>query len=135
VPSSTQIKSELHGYYHLTRDKIEPKVARTGAVDTIMGRHQWLGYDGAWKALSGLVQGGAADIFKMAVIAATVAVEPYGAYPVLFIHDEILFESPIENAERVLEVAREAMENVIPGFRPRLATEGHIALNNWGEAK
>jgi hypothetical protein len=35
----------------------------------------------------------------------------------------------------VLEVASAAMENAMPGFRPRLAVEGHIAYNNWGEAK
>jgi DNA polymerase I-like protein with 3'-5' exonuclease and polymerase domains len=130
-----QIKSILTGYYHLTRDRIEPKVKRYGAVDTIYGYHQWVGYDGAWKALSGLIQGGAAGLFKAAVIAAAAAIEPYGAYPVLFIHDELVMETPIENAERVLEVASEAMTGIRPGFRPRIAVEGHIAYNNWGEAK
>jgi DNA polymerase-1 len=130
-----QVKSILNGYYHLTRDRIEPKVQQTGAVDTILGRHQWLGHDGAWKGLSGLVQGGAADIYKKALIEATAAVADLGATPLLFIHDEIVFETPAENAQRTLEVASAAMENAMPGFRPRLAVEGHIAYNNWGEAK
>jgi hypothetical protein len=129
------VKGELKGYWHLTKDRLNPKVAATGAVDTILGRHQWLGYDGAWKALSALIQGGAADIFKLAMILATLAVEPLGAYPVLFIHDEIVFESPIDVADEVAKRGSEAMSSVLPGFRPRISTEAAIGYHNWGEAK
>jgi hypothetical protein len=130
-----QVKGELKGYWHLTKDRLNPKVAASGAVDTIMGRHQWLGYDGAWKAMSALIQGGASDIFKLAMLAAVAAVEPLGAYAVLFIHDELVFESPIDAAEEVAKRGSEAMSSVLPGFRPTIGTEANIGYKNWAEAK
>lgn len=114
--------------------KIHDQVAELGYVNTIMGRYQWLGYDKAYKGLSGLIQGGAADIYKLALIEATAAVKPLGAYPLLFIHDEILFETPIGSEAEVLRVGSEAMTNAYP-MRPTLEVEGHIAYNNWSETK
>jgi DNA polymerase-1 len=128
------VKSSLQGYYYLTRDRIEPQVKATGQVRTFIGRKQWVGYDGAWRALSALVQGSAAEAFKMAMVAATEAVNPLGAYPLLFIHDELIFEAPVEYAEEVLATAKTAMEGC-HAMRPKIVAEGHIAYNNWGEAK
>lgn len=131
-----RLKAALVGYDILAgpRGRIKAKVEATGAVDTIMGRHQWLGYEGAYKGLSGLIQGGAADIFKVGLIDAVEAVKPLGAYPLLFIHDEVLLECPIGTEKEVERVASEALVGAYP-LRPHLAVESHIAYNNWGETK
>jgi DNA polymerase I-like protein with 3'-5' exonuclease and polymerase domains len=139
------VKRELKGYgtpYYNERrpgsglmGRVGKKVAMTGSVSTILGRYQWLGYDGGWKALSALIQGGAADIFKLAVLLATAAVAHLGAYPVLFIHDEILFEAPIDAVEEVARVGGAAMASVLPGFRPEIGVETNIGYKNWAEAK
>lgn len=131
-----RLKAALVGYdilagYH---GRIVEKVERTGAVDTILGRHQWLGYDGAYKGLSGLIQGGAADIFKLGLIDSVEAVKPLGAYPLLFIHDEVLFEVPLGAEAEVERVASAALVGAYP-LRPHLQVESHIAYNNWGETK
>lgn len=122
--------SELAGY----RGRIRAKVERTGAVDTILGRHQWLGYDKGFKGLSGLIQGGAADIFKLGLCDAVEAVKSLGAYPLLFIHDEVLFEVPLGAEREVERIASEALVGAYP-LRPRLQVESHIAYKNWGETK
>lgn len=137
--------SELRGYGKLgykgpgsgsgLMGRIGDKVAATGYVDTILGRHQWLGKDGAWKGASAVIQGSAADQFKLAVVEATPAVAYLGAYPVLFIHDEILFEGPIDAAEEIARVGSEAMSGIMPDFRPRLSVEASIGYNSWADAK
>jgi DNA polymerase-1 len=132
-----KLKSALVGYG--TRKtglmgRIEQKVQRTGAVDTILGRHQWLGYDGGYKGLSGLIQGSAADIFKLGLIDSVEAVKDLGAYPLLFIHDEVVFETPIGTEKEVERLASKALVEAYP-LRPHLQVESHIAFNNWGEAK
>lgn len=131
-----RIKAALEGFDELAgyRGRIRSKVERTGAVDTLLGRHQWLGYDKGFKGLSGLIQGGAADIFKLGLIDAVEAVKPLGAYPLLFIHDEVLFEVPVGAELEVQRVASVALTGAYP-LRPHLAVESHIAYNNWGEAK
>lgn len=131
-----QLKSALVGYTQLAgpKGRIFQKVGRVGAVDTILGRHQWLGYDKGYKGLSGLIQGGAADIFKLGLINAVEAVKPLGAYPLLFIHDEVVFEAPLGVEKEVERVASEALTGAYP-LRPLLQVESHIAYNNWGEAK
>lgn len=114
--------------------RIYSKVEEQGAVDTILGRHQWIGYDGGYRGLSGLIQGGAADIFKLGLIDAVEAVKPLGAYPLLFIHDEVVFEAPLGTEFEVQRVASERLEQAYP-LRPALSVESHVAYNNWGEAK
>lgn len=141
---SKQIKSILKGYgtpaYRGPGSgsgllgRISDQVEETGAVNTILGRRQWLGKDGAWKGMSALIQGGAADLFKNALLAAVDAVEQYDAYPLLFIHDEIVFEAPTDAAELVLRDARIAMDGSYD-LIPALATEGAIGYKNWGECK
>lgn len=139
-----RIKSALTGYgsppYHGPGSgagligRIHDQVAQTGQVNTILGRNQWVDFDGAHLALSGLIQGGAADVFKEGIVAATESVAPLGAYPLLFIHDEGVFEAPIGTEQEVERRARAAMVEAYP-LRPALAVESHIAYHNWGEAK
>jgi len=111
-----------------------PNPEDKGYVNTILGRRQHVGEDGAWKGLSALIQGGAADLFKNALVDATEAAADLKAYPLLFIHDEIVFEAPIENATMVLQRAGEAMKNSYD-LVPALDVEGAIGYRNWGECK
>jgi hypothetical protein len=125
-----RLKAALEGYDFLAgyHGRITEKVERTGAVDTILGRHQWLGYDGGYKGLSGLIQGGAADIFKLGLIDSVDAVRPLGAYPLLFIHDEVLFETPIGTEKEVERVASDALVSAYP-LRPHLAVESSVRVD------
>lgn len=114
--------------------RVHDKVNASGSVDTLLGRHQWLGYEGGYKGLSGLIQGGAADIFKVGLVDAVESVKHLGAYPLLFIHDEILFEVPLGAEQEVERIASKSLVEAYP-LRPKLQVESHIAYNNWGETK
>ena len=60
------------------------------------------------------IQGTAADIMKMAMIetARRLEEENLKAKIVLQIHDELLIEAPEEEADKVKELLKEAMENI-----------------------
>ena len=79
------------------------------------------------------VQGAAADLFKLAMIDVDAALDAGGfeTRMLLTVHDELVFEVPIDERERVEPVLREVMESVteldVPltvdiGFGPNWAT-------------
>lgn len=128
------IKTSLPRYMKLTKDRVEPAVKTRGFVNTIMGRRQTVKRDKAYIGLNALIQGSAADIFKQGAINAAKALEKYGAYPVLFVHDELVIECPIDKAERVGEVTSAAMCAAFD-LDPPLSVETTICLNNYAEGK
>jgi len=79
------------------------------------------------------VQGTAADLMKLAMVKLGPRLEPLGAHLVLQVHDELVIETPEDQAEEVAELAREVM---------RTAWEFEVPLevgtgigSNWLEAK
>lgn len=67
-------------------------------------------------ALNTPIQGTAADIIKLAMLAVAnvLKVEKLDAKLLLQIHDELVFEVPEEQVEKTKSVVREAMESVLP---------------------
>jgi DNA polymerase I len=65
-------------------------------------------------ALNSPLQGTAADLIKMAMIAIDrrLAKEKFEAKMILQVHDELLFEAPAAESEKLAELVREEMENV-----------------------
>ena len=65
-------------------------------------------------ALNSPLQGTAADLIKMAMIAIhrRLAAESFGAKMILQVHDELLFEAPAEEKARLEKLVREEMEGV-----------------------
>ncbi len=79
------------------------------------------------------IQGLAADIMKLSMLAAQKIVEAYGkdARMVLQIHDELIFEVCKDRAEGFAEEIREVMERAYPLCVP---LEAVVAIGkNWGE--
>ena len=60
------------------------------------------------------VQGAAADIFKLAMIASQQKIDAHGfrTKMILTVHDELVFEVPQPELEAAMPVLRDAMENV-----------------------
>jgi DNA polymerase-1 len=85
------------------------------------------------------IQGTAADILKMAMIAVSAALERYNAgraresRMILTVHDELVFEAPEEDAAEVAEIVRSAMETACPLSVPLTVDVGTGA--NWKLAK
>ncbi|MEL6661995.1 MAG: DNA polymerase, partial [Pseudomonadota bacterium] len=63
------------------------------------------------QAINAPIQGSAADIIKRAMIAMPSAIEGAGlkARMLLQVHDELIFEAPEDEADRLIEVVRDTM--------------------------
>jgi DNA polymerase-1 len=116
-----------------------------GYVSTLFGRRRqvpelrarrWeLRKQGERFAVNMVIQGTAADIMKVAMVRCDRAVAQAGLRSrlILQIHDELLFEGPAEEAERVKEIACREMESAYE-MDPPLAVDVGVGAN-WLEAK
>jgi DNA polymerase-1 len=129
----SKIKASLPNYYHLTKHRIEPKIKEHGFVNTIIGRKNPVKKDKAYVGLNALIQGSAADIMKLGLIEVKRAVEPYGATPLLVVHDEVVVEAPLGTEQDVLAATERAMTSAWE-LDPPLAVEGSIAYHDYSEA-
>lgn len=127
------IKSSLPNYWHLTKDRIEPKIKSLGYVNTVAGRKNPVKRDKAYVGLNALIQGSAADLFKLGLIAVNDAVRPLGATPLLFVHDEIVVECPLGREQECGALMEAAMCGAWE-LDPPLAAEGSVAYNDYSEA-
>lgn len=129
----SMVKNTLPNYWHLTKHRIEPKIKEVGYVNTIVGRRNPVNRDKAYVGLNALIQGSAADIFKLGVIAVDKAVTPLGGYCLLFVHDEIVVEVPEENAEECLSRMQTAMCGAWD-LNPPLSVEGSYTTRSYADA-
>ena len=91
-------------------------------------------YDKA--AINAPIQGGAADIIKMAMIrVATILKENnFKTKMLLQIHDELVFEAPLDEVEKVTPLIKQAMENVT-GIELKVPLIAEVGIgDNWGTA-
>ncbi|MCB9616619.1 MAG: DNA polymerase I [Sandaracinus sp.] len=81
------------------------------------------------------IQGSAADLCKLAMldVAKAFADEGVQAEMLLQIHDELLFECPPDEVERVEGIVRRCMENALALDVPLVVDVGHGA--SWADAK
>lgn len=130
-----KIKSSLPNFRHL-QGRIRNKVETLGYVNTIYGRKQVVPKDKGYVGLNALIQGSAADIMKLGIVAVDAAVRDLGGVPVLFVHDEIVVECPIEHAEECGRLMAEAMvqPGIDLGLSPTLSVEGSITMTSYADA-
>lgn len=81
------------------------------------------------------IQGTAADIMKIAMINVYNELEKLGLQSkiVLQVHDEMMIESPIEEAEQVKIIVKTQMENAVKLKVPLIAEVSEA--DNWYECK
>lgn len=118
----------------------------TGVVRTLAGRTRpllgakssnWRDRGAAERQASNTpIQGSAADIVVAAMLRLPEHLRGEQARVVLQVHDELIVECPGDNADRVLRLVRETMENPFskPLLRVPLKVDAHIG-NSWLEAK
>lgn len=100
-------------------------------ITTPAGRNIWIDPDVGYKAMNGLIQGHAADVFKKAlVLMGHAGLEDMMCIPV---HDEILLSVPWEDVEEVQNIVRSCMTDYSHAV-PLIAEPGAPALT-WGDAK
>ena len=116
---------------------------KNGYVSTIMGRKRIItGINSKNKtekagaertAINTPIQGSAADIVKVAMLNLSKAIKKQNLKTkmILQVHDEIIFEAPEEEAERVIPLIREEMENAV---KLRIPLKVSIEKGKrWGE--
>ena len=134
--SYPQIKEYMNKSIEVAREK--------GYVETICGRKRMLpdihshnsvvrGY-AERNAINAPIQGSAADIIKIAMIriARRFEEEELKSRMILQVHDELNFNVPTDELERVQEIVRHEMENAYPLQVPLVADYG--TGHNWLEA-
>ncbi len=103
-------------------DSIVEKAKKTGYTETIFGRRRYfpeLRSDnwrvrqmGERAALNAPIQGGAADVVKLAMIKLDPMLAETHAVSLLQIHDELVVEAPLSEVAEVTIILRTAMEEV-----------------------
>jgi DNA polymerase I len=121
------------------------KARELGYVETISGRRRYIpeiassNYNirqfGERAATNAPVQGSAADIIKLAMIAIHRQLQTSGAGArlLLQVHDELVFEAPLQEADETRETVRRLMEAAFPLAVPLEVVTGTGA--NWYECK
>ena len=83
------------------------------------------------------IQGTAADVAKAAMLRCDAAdlEGRYGCRMLLQVHDELMFECPIETSKEAMEEIVQLMEHPFPiDMKVKLSVDGGIG-DNWEEAK
>jgi DNA polymerase I len=124
----TIVQGTEHGY-------VSTLFGRRRQVPELRARRWELRKQGERFAVNMVMQGTAADIMKVAMVRCDAAVKQAGlrSRMVLQIHDELLFEGPAEEAERVEALATREMAAAFD-MDPPLAVEAGIGPN-WLAAK
>ena len=81
------------------------------------------------------IQGAAADIFKLSMIAVDAALDAHGfaTRMIMTVHDELVFEVPVEELAAVTPVIRETMETVCELRVPLVVDVG--SGTTWADCK
>ena len=136
------------GQYPGVKQYMEETLAsaeKEGKVETLYGRVRWLPdiKSKNWNlrenarrmAINARIQGTAADILKLAMIALDRRLrdEQPGAHLLLTVHDELVLEVPEEQAEAVAAIVKAEMEGVVELKVPLVVDAGWG--KSWYEAK
>lgn len=87
-------------------------------------------------AINAPIQGGAADIIKLAMnkIAASLAETGLKTRMLLQVHDELVFEAPLDEVETAAALIKREMEN-ITGIDLKVPLIADVGIgDNWGKA-
>lgn len=126
-------------------DNVVARAKQTGYAETMFGRRRHIpelkaknpqlrGF-GERTAMNHPMQGTAADIIKIAMarVSRRLEEEGFAAHMILQVHDELDFECPIDEVERLTTMVRDAMEHVVDLHVPLIA-EASTGVT-WADAK
>ena len=126
-------------------DNVVARAKQTGYAETMYGRRrhtpelkaknpQLRGF-GERTAMNHPMQGTAADIIKIAMarVSRRLEEEGFAAHMILQVHDELDFECPVDEVERLTAMVRDVMEHVVD-LRVPLIAEASTGVT-WADAK
>ena len=148
--SRTEAKNFIEEYFRSYpgvkgyMDRVVAEAREKGYVETLFGRKRFLPDINSRNAVArGLaernainapIQGGAADIIKLAMIAVSRRLEAEGLHSrmVLQVHDELVFDVVPDERDRIVGIVKQEMESVCT-LKVPLITECNYG-KNWREA-
>lgn len=126
-------------------DNVVARAKQTGYAETMYGRRRHIpelkaknpqlrGF-GERTAMNHPMQGTAADIIKIAMarVSRRLEEEGFAAHMILQVHDELDFECPVDEVERLTTMVRDVMEHVVD-LRVPLIAESSTGVT-WADAK
>lgn len=126
-------------------DNVVARAKQTGYAETMYGRRRHIpelkaknpqlrGF-GERTAMNHPMQGTAADIIKIAMarVSCRLEEEGFAAHMILQVHDELDFECPVDEVERLTAMVRDVMEHVVD-LRVPLIAEASTGVT-WADAK
>ena len=126
-------------------DNVVARAKQTGYAETMYGRRRHIpelkaknpqlrGF-GERTAMNHPMQGTAADIIKIAMarVSRRLEEEGFAAHMILQVHDELDFECPVEEVERLTAMVQDVMEHVVD-LRVPLIAEASTGVT-WADAK
>lgn len=126
-------------------DNVVARAKQTGYAETMYGRRRHIpelkaknpqlrGF-GERTAMNHPMQGTAADIIKIAMarVSRRLEEEGFAAHMILQVHDELDFECPIDEVERLTAMVQDVMEHVVD-LRVPLIAEASTGIT-WADAK
>ena len=126
-------------------DNVVARAKQTGYAETMYGRRRHIpelkaknsqlrGF-GERTAMNHPMQGTAADIIKIAMarVSRRLEEEGFDAHMILQVHDELDFECPVDEVERLTAMVRDVMEHVVD-LRVPLIAEASTGIT-WADAK
>ncbi len=126
-------------------DNVVARAKQTGYAETMYGRRRHIpelkaknpqlrGF-GERTAMNHPMQGTAADIIKIAMarVSRRLEEEGFAAHMILQVHDELDFECPTDEVERLTTMVRDVMEHVVD-LRVPLIAEASTGIT-WADAK
>lgn len=126
-------------------DNVVARAKQTGYAETMYGRRRHIpelkaknpqlrGF-GERTAMNHPMQGTAADIIKIAMarVSRRLEEEGFAAHMILQVHDELDFECPVDEVERLTTMVRDVMEHVVE-LRVPLIAEASTGIT-WADAK
>ncbi|MBI3627973.1 MAG: DNA polymerase I [Candidatus Sungbacteria bacterium] len=149
--SREEAKQFIEKYYaihkHIKRwiDNTKKLAHAKGYVETLFGRRRYfpeinssngmLVAQAERMAINAPIQGTAADLMKLAMIAVHEGLRDVSkdAKLLLTVHDELVVEAPLDEVEKVSKFLKGAMTNV---YKLKVPIEVEVGVGkNWGEAK
>ena len=149
--SMTEARDMIDRYYEAYPgvrtflDNVVARAKQTGYAETMFGRRRHIpelkaknpqlrGF-GERTAMNHPMQGTAADIIKIAMarVSRRLEEEGFAAHMILQVHDELDFECPIDEVERLTTMVRDVMEHVVD-LRVPLIAEASTGIT-WADAK
>ncbi len=126
-------------------DNVVARAKQTGYAETMYGRRRHIpelkaknpqlrGF-GERTAMNHPMQGTAADIIKIAMarVSRRLEEEGFAAHMILQVHDELDFECPVDEVERLTSMVQDVMEHVVD-LRVPLIAEASTGIT-WADAK